>query len=214
MTRAATPDASPGALLLHPAVLGALAVVAVNDHWAKARFHDAATGKLSDVAGVFVLPLVLVSLAELTRWSGTVLGSWSAPVDGRSGPGSRASLAVAVAVTGLGFAVTKLVAGAGTAYVVALGGLRWLALATVRLPSGEGWPPFPDVQLVADRTDLLVLPVLVLTWAVGTRSIGAGRAARAPGSAGASTRAHGGGVDTLTDVRPSSTRGSSTWLVP
>lgn len=212
MTPAASPAAPPGALLLHPAVLGALAVMAVNDHWAKARFHDAATGKLSDVAGVFALPLVLVSLVELARWSG--LGPRPAPADGRPRPGGRVPLAVAIAVTGLGFAATKLVAGVGTAYVVALGGLRWLVLATLRLPTGEGLPPFPDVQLVADRTDLLVLPILLLTWAVGCRSIRPGRAARAPGSARAWTRAHGGGLGTLTDVRPSSTRGSSTWLVP
>src|SRR6185369_4359506 len=42
-----------------PAPLGAVALLALNDHVWKARFHDAVTGKLSDVALCFFLPLLL-----------------------------------------------------------------------------------------------------------------------------------------------------------
>jgi len=53
-----------------PLPLAAVALMAVNDHWAKPTFHNALTGKLSDVAICFFLPLyVSALLALVTRWS-------------------------------------------------------------------------------------------------------------------------------------------------
>ncbi|MFT7597236.1 MAG: hypothetical protein ACI8TP_000154 [Acidimicrobiales bacterium] len=43
---------------LHPAFTGAVAVLAVNDHLLKAAWPGLVTGKLSDVAGVFVVAIV------------------------------------------------------------------------------------------------------------------------------------------------------------
>ena len=51
---------APGALLLHPVNLIAMLVLGLNDHWLKAAWPGLVTGKLSDVAGLVVLPLVVV----------------------------------------------------------------------------------------------------------------------------------------------------------
>ncbi len=54
---------------LAPLPLCAVALMAVNDRWLKPTFHNALTGKLSDVAICFFLPLYLSAmLALLTRW--------------------------------------------------------------------------------------------------------------------------------------------------
>src|SRR5690242_17575868 len=42
----------PGSAMLHPLVLGAVAVLILNDHLLKARWPSWWTGKLSDVAGL------------------------------------------------------------------------------------------------------------------------------------------------------------------
>ncbi|MCU0698186.1 MAG: hypothetical protein MUC96_16905 [Myxococcaceae bacterium] len=52
-----------------PLPLLSMVVLAVNDHVLKARFHNALTGKLSDVAGCFALPLFIAAL----------LAGWLAP---------------------------------------------------------------------------------------------------------------------------------------
>jgi len=55
---------------LAPLPLCAVALMAVNDRWLKPAFHNALTGKLSDVAICFFLPLyVSALLALVTRWS-------------------------------------------------------------------------------------------------------------------------------------------------
>ncbi|MCP3141670.1 hypothetical protein [Pyxidicoccus xibeiensis] len=54
---------------LAPLPLAAVALMAVNDRWLKPVFHNALTGKLSDVAICFFLPLyVSALLALVTRW--------------------------------------------------------------------------------------------------------------------------------------------------
>jgi hypothetical protein len=45
-----------------PAPLGAVVLMALNDHVLKARFHNAATGKLSDLAACFFLPLLVAGV--------------------------------------------------------------------------------------------------------------------------------------------------------
>jgi hypothetical protein len=48
-----------------PLPLFALLVLVVNDCWLKAKFHNALTGKLSDVAVCFLMPLFLSELLGL-----------------------------------------------------------------------------------------------------------------------------------------------------
>lgn len=49
--------------------LGAVVVLWLNDAFLKARFHNALTGKLSDLAGCFVLPLFVAVLLVPLGWS-------------------------------------------------------------------------------------------------------------------------------------------------
>lgn len=55
--------------LLHPAFLVALVVLLVNDHVLKAAVPSAATGKLSDLGGLVVLPVLLCTVVGLERRS-------------------------------------------------------------------------------------------------------------------------------------------------
>lgn len=51
--------------LLHPAFLLALAVLLLNDHVLKEAFASPITGKMSDVAGLVVLPVLLTTLLRI-----------------------------------------------------------------------------------------------------------------------------------------------------
>lgn len=57
----------PGSLALHPAVLAAVLIVLINDQIFKAAawFPALLSGKLSDVAGLFAFPVIVVSCGEL-----------------------------------------------------------------------------------------------------------------------------------------------------
>jgi hypothetical protein len=86
--------------LCHPIALGAVAVLAANDHLLKgsALLPTAITGKLSDVAGLFFFPLLL---------SAAVRGVRGALVND---DGDHAGIAASVvATTGLAFAALKTV---------------------------------------------------------------------------------------------------------
>ena len=56
-------------LLIHPAFTGALALLALNDHVLKAAAPGFITGKLSDVAGLFVTAVLLFILTNRPRLS-------------------------------------------------------------------------------------------------------------------------------------------------
>lgn len=86
--------------LVHPLPLAAVLVLAINDHWLKGAglLPQALTGKLSDFAGLFYFPLLLVALLR----GGAVLVGWAQP---------RAAgwvAWVAIAATGVVFAGAKL----------------------------------------------------------------------------------------------------------
>lgn len=132
--------------LLAPVPLAALAVVAMNDWWWKATgaLPAWATGKLSDVAGVIALPLVLTGVAGLATRGLARLG---VPLDWTL---RRWKLAVAIAVTIAAVAVTKLSATAAAAVAAALG-------------DGN--------RIVADPTDLLAVPAVVVAWWQGRRTV-------------------------------------------
>lgn len=148
----------PGDFLLHPVALGALVALVFNDHVAKDRWPSAATGKLSDVAGLVFFPLLLVSSVEVARramgrdrW---VLG--------------RSALILAVITTALGFAAIKVWGPAGDAYRIANGLARWPLDAVPAVVRGHGLPPVESVGLVEDRTDLVALGALVAPLWIGT----------------------------------------------
>jgi hypothetical protein len=134
--------------LVGPVPLVAAAVLALNDHVLKARFPGLVTGKLSDLAAAFVLPLfVSAALALATRW----------PL--------RRRLGVGVAVTALLLAALKLSPAAAGAVVAGLDALR------APLGVGRG-------RIIADPTDLVALPFAFAAWAYGLQAGRKGREAR------------------------------------
>lgn len=137
--------------LLHPIAIGAIAVLVLNDHVLKARFGGWWTGKLSDVAGLAVFPLLVVAGLELI--AGMRVG--------------RRAVIAAAAVTALGFTAIKLVPAAGALYRIGLAVLQWPVRALVAIASGDAVPAVGRVHLTADPTDLLAVPfVLVSVWLV------------------------------------------------
>lgn len=138
---------TPGDGMLHALPLVAMAVLAVNDHWAKAAFDNWWTGKISDVAGLFFFPLLLQGVGE---WLGLV------PV------ANRKVLGLCMLATALVFTAIKLWEPAGDLYSVGVG---WLQ-APARWAFGGR---MEAVRLVRDASDLGALPVMGLTAWLGAR---------------------------------------------
>ncbi len=123
--------------LASPLPLAAVGLLALNDHVLKGRFPGLVTGKLSDLAGCFVLPLfVSAALALVTRWR------------------RPARLAVGAAATTALFCAIKVSPQAAS--------LVARALDALFCPLGAA-----PGRMVADPTDLLALPFVALAvlWA-------------------------------------------------
>lgn len=136
----------PGDLLLSPWALVSVSVILVNDHVLKGAFGNTMTGKLSDVAGVFLFPLLLLSVLEVLR---------------RKLAG-RAAIVWSIAVTGIGFAAVKTVSPIGDAYEWVIGFFRWTAGGF----RGELLP----IVVFRDPSDLWVLPILFASYLVVTHN--------------------------------------------
>jgi hypothetical protein len=146
--------------VLHPVALAALIVLVVNDQVLKAVSPGVVTGKVSDVAGLIVAPLVLQAGWEVGQW---MAGRWT-------GPSARV-LAIAIVGTGVAFAAVQIWPPATDLYRGALGLAQWpLRLLASLVTSTPGPSPVP-VQAVADAADLLALPALAVTWWVGRRRV-------------------------------------------
>ncbi|HEV8280309.1 MAG TPA: hypothetical protein VGQ02_00495 [Candidatus Limnocylindrales bacterium] len=154
------PDARPGDGLLHPVALAALAVLIVNDQLLKAVWPGVVTGKLSDVAGLIVAPLVLQALGEIGQW---IAGRWHSP--------TRSVLVIAIIAVGLGFAAVQVWDPASNAYGWALGAAQWPFRAFAAVLVGNPPPSIGPVVVTADAEDLLALPALAVTWWVGRRRL-------------------------------------------
>ena len=150
--------ARPANGLLDPVALVALAVLIANDQLLKAAWPGVVTGKLSDVAGLVVAPLVLQAAWEVGQW---VAGRWRRP--------SRTVLVVAIVVVGLAFAAVQVWAPATEAYRWGLGALQWPFRALAAFLTGASVPDVRPVVATPDAEDLLALPALALTWLVGRR---------------------------------------------
>lgn len=120
-----------------PLPLAAVALLAVNDHVLKAAFRNTVTGKLSDVAGCFFLPLyVSALLSVLPRLE------------------LRARLYAGAAVT------VALFVAVSVSRAAADGVCR--AVAVLATPLG-----YPHLRIAADPTDLICLPLVALAVAYG-----------------------------------------------
>jgi len=138
-------DAEPGAVLLHPLTLAFLALWIVNDHVLKAAYPGLVSGKLSDIAGVIVFPLLVLAGAEL-------LGSTL------SQRRRRAVLGCAVIATCSAMIAIKLFEPAAWFYREGLAALQWPFYAALSALRGSALPELRSVNLAMDPTDLLTLP--------------------------------------------------------
>jgi hypothetical protein len=145
----------PGDWMLHPLPLGAAALLALNDRVLKAAYGAWWTGKLSDIGGLLFFPWLLLAAWEL--------GCWGL---GRPWRAQPLALAVCVGLTGVGFALINVSESAGTAYEAVVGCI-WHALAV----DPGSWLFAGRVRHTVDPTDLLALPALWVSWAVGMRRI-------------------------------------------
>jgi hypothetical protein len=131
--------------------MAATLVLVVNDHLLKHRWGNTLTGKLSDVAGVYLFPLLVLAVVGLAtrRWRPDLI--------------DRSSVAaLALAGTAMGFMAVKLLHPVGDAYEVTVGWLRWVAQL--------GRSTYHPIVVVRDLSDLVVLPVLAGSYRVISRS--------------------------------------------
>jgi hypothetical protein len=136
----------PGDLLLHPVVLAATTLYAFNDWWLKAHHPGWVSGKLSDVAGMVVLPATMLALAEIAR--GRVLG--------------RRAAVIAAGITAIGFTAVEVWPPAEAAWCWTWGAMQWPFRAVAAAVSGGAIPSVRPVVAWSDPTDLLTVPFAAL----------------------------------------------------
>jgi hypothetical protein len=144
---------TPGAAVLSPVALAALALLLVNDHVLKHAFPGVITGKLSDAAGLVFFPVLAWSLVEFVA---------------RTTLSRRAMLGFVVA-TGVYFALAKLWAPVAEPYRLLMSTLQWPARAIAALVDGHALPGVARVSFVHDVTDLVALPFLAVPAWLATR---------------------------------------------
>ena len=122
------------------APLAAMLLLALNDAFLKHTFHNGLTGKLSDFAGCFALPLFISA----------VLAPFGAPAKWRASLGAAATAVL--------FAGVKLSAGAGELLC------RWLS------PVARALGVHGALRIVADPTDLVALAMIPLALLYAQRA--------------------------------------------
>lgn len=150
------PRPVPADGLLHPVSLLALGLLLLNDHALKAAWPGLLTGKLSDVAGLVVFPLVVVAawetfLVAVRRWRGPI----------------ARPLALAVVATGVTFTLVKTTPSGALAAGWLLGLGQWLLSLPIHLVAGTPVAPVMPTAIVVDPTDLLALPCLAIAVWIG-----------------------------------------------
>lgn len=139
--------------LVHPIPLAAVALLALNDHFLKVNYPSYLTGKLSDLAGVFVFPILLCALWNLSLNLVSAARSlkhfqWI----------TLRQATVAIAVTDMIFVGVKIGPAIRDVYVRAMG--------VIGFPS----------HVTPDVTDLIALGMNVFTWLYVCKQVRAGPA--------------------------------------
>lgn len=161
----------PGDGLLRPTIVVAIAVLAFNDHVLKDVAPGLVSGKLSDVAGLVVLPVVLQAVVETFQG---LAGRYRGPSDRLLG------WCCLVAAAGLALVNTSPpVEGLWQAT------WGWLQLPARSIVAG-GWVAMTPVSHTADVTDLLTLPAAILPLVTASA-----RARRTAITSGAGSPIHG-----------------------
>lgn len=140
-------------LLLRPASVLSIALLALNDHVLKTHTPGFITGKLSDFAGLYFFPFFVFALAALVR----------------PATGTRRGLAFACWATALFFVAINVSQAASDGYEQLVASIWQLLQAPRR------------IHHVADVEDLIALPMVVLAYIAGESELS--RRSRKEGSA-------------------------------
>jgi hypothetical protein len=152
----------PGDLLLDPVILLALAVLVLNDQVLKGPGPAPLTGIMSGMAGLVLMPSVLVAGIELLA---RLRGAWLAP-------SMRLMLAASLAV-GSAYALVELLPAATDLYGWTWGMLQWPGATALALLGGHPLPGIVPVRAIADPFDLLALPCLAIPVLLQARRLSA-----------------------------------------
>jgi hypothetical protein len=136
------PKRLPGSLLLSPYPIGSLILVVLNDDLFKSRWPGLTTGKLSDFAGSFLLPVLVLSVGEIVL---------SRP--GRQRLASAVAVTTVCVLTGVGLILVKTWPTASAGYGSLVGLARYPVL----------WS-FRQVEVATDPTDLVALVSVFGAW--------------------------------------------------
>jgi len=140
----------PAAEVLSPVPLVAIALLVLNDRVLKGTaLSELVTGKLSDVTGVFVFPLVATAVVDLAGFALRGLAGWDYTL-------RRWKLAAAIAVTAIVFGGIKL-----SPWLGGWAERAWSAIV-------------PGSTIYPDPTDAVALVALIGTWFHGRRAIARG----------------------------------------
>lgn len=139
--------------LLHPAPLLMLLLLVLNDHVLKVHAPGWLSGKLSDVAGLALLPFVLLALADLAAMASPRILP----------PGRRVAFGIAL-LTIAAFTVIQATDLGADAFRWGLGAAQWPFRALGPLALGEPIPPLSPVLLTPDLSDLVALPAACVAW--------------------------------------------------
>lgn len=128
------------------------------------------TGKLSDVAGLIVFPLLLVACIDvmLRRFGGR------RPLAARAQSLRRAVLIATIAGSAAAFAGIQLSSPIAAWYSTGMATTRWLPGAVAAVATGAEFPPVGTVDHVMDPADLIGLAGLTVSYGVGARWLAIG----------------------------------------
>jgi len=154
-------EVAPGSALLHPLAVLSLLLLVANDHWLKHAHPGLLSGKLSGFAAVFLLPLFLHALFELSYRSLAA----RAP----SARTANRALSVCLALTALVYAPPEVWPPAETVYRYGLGALQWPFRAVWSIVRGQAPVGLVPVRATADPSDLAALIMLWVAWRVAHR---------------------------------------------
>ncbi|MET0791937.1 MAG: hypothetical protein ABW061_10485 [Polyangiaceae bacterium] len=153
---------APGAALLHPLAPLSLCVLLFNDHWLKRTHPGVLSGKLSDFAVMFLLPVLWHALFEVAY----AFLSQRVP---RASLANRA-LICCILLSCLVFALPELWQPAEDAYCIGMALLNWPFSWLIAALSGQAPPAFVPAAATADITDLLALSSAYWAWRVARRA--------------------------------------------
>ena len=163
-------DGGAGGGLLDPVVIASLALLVANDHVLKTLARGSpwslVTGKLSDIAGLVFLPVLILAAIEVIA---ALRGKYR-------GPSPRQADVVAVVIAAL-FVAMKTSEVFGEVYAWTLGALQWPARAIFATLRDTALPSWRPVAHIVDPTDVVaVVGVAWVMWQTRRRALTRGSA--------------------------------------